>query len=63
MVSKAPHRAGVKLAGWGMTGLRHPASQGGASRLGKRAGTPFCMADGIAIPRFAVAVGPRTRTF
>ena len=33
MLSTVDRRTLVKLAGWGMTGLRHPASQGVSRRL------------------------------
>ena len=36
MSSKVDRRTLVKLAGWGMTGLRHPASQGISRRMDPR---------------------------
>ncbi len=36
MLSKVDRRTLVKLAGWGMTGLRHPASHGVSRRLDVR---------------------------
>lgn len=36
MLSKVDRRTLVKLAGWGMTGLRHPSSHGVSRRLDAR---------------------------
>ena len=63
MVSKVPRRTGVKLAGWGMTGLRHPASHGVLTRLDERAGKLFCGAVGVVISSFEAAGGPCAQRF
>ena len=36
MSNKVDRRTLVKLAGWGMTGLRHPAMYGGSRRMDPR---------------------------